>query len=380
MPCRIPGHRLTVIVDNQGKGKGKVDAGRDAGRRPDATIPGVNEVGFELHGCIALSTISWFSLQLSAAGYLHQRETPMRLAFFLATLMAPVAATAGSQCVLPTDPASAALPREAGVASVSVPKQTGLHAISSDQIERSSALRRITAQGAEAFDIGTSHGLRGIFARKGDTFQVFYITPDNQAVVGGVMWESTGHNVTRDQVAPIDGAIPTVTIGDVPTAAPQAQQANTGEQADSASALRSIVAGKFGTDTAPTLTMFIDPLCSYSVRAMDQLQSYVANGRVQLAVVPISVLDYEDHGRSTLAAKAMLSLPPSEMVYAWTSNKLTDAAGPTSAANLATNMRAAEAIGLRGTPTFLWKTASGKEGRADGLPGNLEAVIAALGK
>lgn len=305
----------------------------------------------------------------------------MRLAFFLTTLLAPVAATAGSQCVLPTDPASAALPREAGIAPVGIPKQTGFHAISPDQIERSSALRRITAQGAEAFDIGTSHGLRGVFARKGDTFQVFYITPDNQAVIGGVMWDGTGHNITRDQVAPIDGAIPTVTIGDVPAAtAAQTPQADTASRADVSAALGSIVAGKFGTETAPLLTVFIDPLCSYSVHAMDQLQSYVAAGRVRLAVVPISVLDYEDHGRSTIAAKAMLSLPPSEMVYAWTSNKLTDAAGPTSAANLAANMRAAEAIGLRGTPTFLWKTASGKEGRADGLPGNLEAVIAALGK
>ena len=304
----------------------------------------------------------------------------MRLAFSLAILLAPVAASAGPQCVLPTEPASAALPREAGVAPVAVPKHTGLHLISPDQIERSAALRRITAQGAEAFDIGTSHGLRGVFARKGDTFQVFYVTPDNQAVIGGVMWDATGHNVTRDQVAPIDGTIPTVTIGDVPAMGPQAPQADKGAQADLATTLGSVVAGKFGTETAPTLTMFIDPLCSYSVRAMEQLQSYVANGRVQLAVVPISVLDYEDHGRSTIAAKAMLSLPPSEMVYAWTSNKLTDAAGPTSAANLAANMRAAEAVGLRGTPTFLWKTATGKEGRADGLPGNLEAVIAALGK
>ncbi|RYY13566.1 MAG: hypothetical protein EON55_10115 [Alphaproteobacteria bacterium] len=113
---------------------------------------------------------------------------------------------------------------------------------------------------------------------------------------------------------------------------------------------------------------------------MDQLQSYVAAGRVQLAVVPVSVLDYEDHGRSTIAAKAMLSLPPSEMVYAWTANKLTDTASPAAGESLAANMRAAEAIGLRGTPTFLWKTATGKDGRADGLPGNLEAVIAALVK
>ncbi len=44
------------------------------------------------------------------------------------------------------------------------------------------------------------------------------------------------------------------------------------------------------------------------------------------------------------------------------------------------NMASAEAINLRGTPTFVWRTASGKEGRADGLPENLEAVITAMGK
>jgi len=194
------------------------------------------------------------------------------------------------------------------------------------------------------------------------------------------MWEASGHNVTRDQVAPIDGAIPTVTIGDVAGPAAPGPHADKPAQVDATSALASIVSGKFGTDSAPTLTIFIDPLCSYSVRAMDQLQSYVAAGRVQLAVVPVSVLDYEDHGRSTIAAKAMLSLPASEMVYAWTANKLTDTAGPAAGESLAANMRAAEAIGLRGTPTFLWKTATGKDGRADGLPGNLEAVIAALVK
>lgn len=304
----------------------------------------------------------------------------MRLTLCLAVVLTPIAASAGSQCVLPTDPASAALPREAGIPSASPSRQAGPHPIPFEQLERSPALRRITAQGAEAFDIGTSHGLRGVFARKGDTFQVFYITPDNQAVIGGVMWESSGHNVTRDQVAPIDGAIPTVTIGDVAGPAGPSPHADAPAQVDPTNALASIVSGKFGTDSAPTLTIFIDPLCSYSVRAMDQLQSYVAAGRVQLAVVPVSVLDYEDHGRSTIAAKAMLSLPASEMVYAWTANKLTDTAGPAAGESLAANMRAAEAIGLRGTPTFLWKTATGKDGRADGLPGNLEAVIAALVK
>ena len=53
--------------------------------------------------------------------------------------------------------------------------------------------------------------------------------------------------------------------------------------------------------------MIIDPYCSYSVRAFDALRPYVKAGRIQLAVVPISILDYEDNGQSTPAAQSLLS-------------------------------------------------------------------------
>jgi thiol:disulfide interchange protein DsbG len=137
--------------------------------------------------------------------------------------------------------------------------------------------------------------------------------------------------------------------------------------------------GLAGDAKAPRLWVYIDPLCSFSVRAIDQLRPYVANGRVQIAVVPLSVLDPEDQGRSTLAAKAMLSLPPDQMIAAWEASKLTGPADPAAGTRLASNMAAAEAIGLRGTPTFVWRRADGSEGRFDGLPDNLETIIASMG-
>ena len=53
--------------------------------------------------------------------------------------------------------------------------------------------------------VKTSVGPSGKFDGIGATFQVFYLTPDGQAAVGGVMWDSAGHNITRSQVAPIEG-------------------------------------------------------------------------------------------------------------------------------------------------------------------------------
>ena len=315
-------------------------------------------------------------------------------------LIAPAAALADPpQCALPPAAlASAATPPAAPTDSaVSARAVTSAQAadlpgmpprIGADQIGRVPALQRIASNGAELFDLGREHGLQGVFARHGNAFQVFYITADGQAEIGGVMWSADGKNLTRDRVAPIEGAIPTVTIG-----APSAQLAATSTasppsvaaasvQRLGVSPLEAVRATSFGTvgnATAPKLYVFIDPLCSFSVRAMDQLRPYVASGRVQLAVIPLSVLDYEDQGRSTPVAKAMLSLAPDAMVAAWSGGRLNGPADPAADSRLAANMQAAEAIGLKGTPTFVWRKADGSEGRADGLPDYLDALVASLG-
>ncbi len=234
-------------------------------------------------------------------------------------LVTPGLAYAAPQCALPSGPATAFLPIAQSATPAPAPDATaGPAPIPADQIERIPALRRIASKGAQLLDLGTEHGLRGVFARQGDTFQVFYLTPDGQAVIGGVMWEASGRNVTRQQVTPVEGAIPTVTIG-APSPAP-AHPGGTATAPAATSLMAAVegtTAGSAGDPKAPKLWVYIDPLCSYSVRAMDQLRPYVAAGRVQLAVIPLSVLDYEDQGRSTVAALAMLSLPAGDMVAAW---------------------------------------------------------------
>jgi len=301
-------------------------------------------------------------------------------------LVAPGIALAASQCSVPprSPPAASLQPIQA--ASAEPMPIGGLAIISAGEIERVPALKRISSRGAQLIDLGSEHGLRGVFARQGDSFQVFYVAPDGQAVIGGVMWEASGRNVTRQQVTPIDGAIPTVTIGTASTeaaAAPPAQpQANTAPAVPPAKSLieaaEHTTSGSIGDPKAPKMWVYIDPLCSFSVKALNDLKPYVASGRVQLAVIPLSVLDYEDQGRSTIAAKAMLSFPPADMVEAWSTNKLTGRADPAASGRLAANMTSAASIGLRGTPTFIWRGTDGKEGRADGLPGNLDALIAAV--
>ena len=122
--------------------------------------------------------------------------------------------------------------------------------------------------------------------------------------------------------------------------------------------------------------MIIDPYCSYSVRAFDALRPYVKAGRIQLAVVPISILDYEDNGQSTPAAQSLLSQNPARWwkpgitrTFAW---RLRESAP----ALLEKNNRIAEEIGLQGTPTLVWRKADGSAGEIDGIPKNWDALIA----
>ncbi|WP_284205818.1 hypothetical protein, partial [Aliivibrio sifiae] len=87
-----------------------------------------------------------------------------------------------------------------------------------------------------------------------------------------------------------------------------------------------IYAGVIGQKGAPEVVMFIDPRCTFSIRAMQLLQPAVDSGKLRLRVVPLSLLDYEDGGASTRYAKAMTSLPEdASMVQAWTSGGLSTA-------------------------------------------------------
>ena len=255
-------------------------------------------------------------------------------------------------------------------------------------IAASPALTRLASQGAQLYRLKSEHGLEAIFARSGTQFRVFYLTPDHLAEIGGVMWDATGHNVTRDQVSSIPGAIPTVQWN--PSASGQGSRPGTASTAtaplmtDPVERVKAVAFGLEGQDTAPRVYMFIDPLCPFSTRAYAALKPAVASGRLQLAIVPVSINDHENSGASTPAAQQMLSAQPHDMAALWSQidelghavpgHATLDAAG----ASLMLNLSAAHSIGLRGTPTFVWKDRNGIPHVEAGLPDDVEAFLASL--
>ena len=229
----------------------------------------------------------------------------------------------------------------------------------------------MTLASGQVKDLGQTHGLRGLYLRNGREFQVLYVTPDGRATIAGVMWDATGKNLTREQVSKIDGAIPTVIVDK-----DGAKSVEAAARTDALLGVESAAFGLAGDPAAPRLWMIIDPFCSYSVRAFDALRPYVTAGRIQLALVPISILDYEDNGRSTPAAQSLLSQNPAQMAEAWDHQNFRLAPSESAPALLEKNNRIAEEIGLHGTPTLVWRKADGSVGEIDGIPKNWDALIA----
>ena len=229
----------------------------------------------------------------------------------------------------------------------------------------------MTLASGQVKELGETHGLRGLYLRNGPEFQVLYVTPDGKATIAGVMWDATGKNLTREQVSKIDGAIPTVVVDK-----DGAKSIEAAARTDALLGVEKAAFGLAGDPAAPRLWMIIDPYCSYSVRAFDALRPYVKAGRIQLAVVPISILDYEDNGQSTPAAQSLLSQNSEEMLDAWDHQNFRLAPSESAPALLEKNNRIAEEIGLRGTPTLVWRKADGSAGEIDGIPKDWNALIA----
>ena len=301
-----------------------------------------------------------------------------------ALLLAPAVAIAQSQCSLATAagpaPAQPALPVNAVAAPPDQTPARGLAEFPAADVARFPALRNVANAGAKLYELPTPpelEGLRTAFAVNGSAFQVFYVPAHGAAVIRGIAQGPGGENLTLAQTSAIPGVVPAIDIRE-------------GAALVDGSAVKTAAAatyGLWGREGAPRVYMFMDPLCSFSLRAMTMLKSAIDAGRLQVAVVPVAVTDHETDGHSTPAAVVMLSVTPrADMAQRWLADWQTWARQdpsipqPTDAyAALRRNTAAAKAIGLRGTPTFLWAKPDGSDGRMDGAPADLNGLLTLIG-
>ncbi len=299
-------------------------------------------------------------------------------------LLVPPVAIAQTQCSLAPASGPAApqtsLPANAVAAAPDPNPARGLVEFPAADVARLPALRNVANAGAKLYELPTPPGLEGlrtVFAVNGSAFQVFYVPPHGAAVIRGIAQGPGGENLTLAQTSAIPGVVPAIDIRE-------------GAALVDGSAVKTTAAatyGLWGREGAPRVYMVVDPLCSFSLRAMTTLKPAIDAGRLQLAVVPVAVTDGETGGHSTPAALAMLSVAPrDDMALRWMADWRAwagqDPSNPQPAdayAALRRNTAAAKAIGLRGTPTFLWAKPDGSDGRMEGAPADLNGLLAVIG-
>ena len=302
----------------------------------------------------------------------------------VALLLVPPVAIAQTQCSL-APAAGPAAPRTSppvdAVAAAPDPNPArGLVEFPVADVARLPALRNVANAGAKVYELPTPpelEGLRTAFAVNGSAFQVFYVPAHGAAVIRGIAQGPGGENLTLAQTSAIPGVVPAIDIRE-------------GAALVDGSAVKTAAAatyGVWGREGAPRVYMFMDPLCSFSLRAMATLKPAIDAGRLQVAVVPVAVTDSETGGHSTPAALAMLSVAPRDDMAprwmadwrAWAGQDPSNAAPTDAYAALRRNTAAAKAIGLRGTPTFLWAKPDGTDGRMEGAPADLNGLMTVIG-
>ena len=311
----------------------------------------------------------------------------LRAALLGAAVLSPgaVLAQAPAQCAAPEPgvqpvavqaPASPMPVRGVFAAPPPTAPPPGLEEVPASALAGLPALGRVADAGAKLYELAPlPGGLRTFFALAGSRFQVFYVPPGGEVAIRGLAQDAAGRNLTLDQTRHIPGVVPTVEIRE---GAPLVD----GSPAKTAAAATHAL---WGRDDAPRVHVFVDARCGYSTRAIQALRPHVEAGRVQVALVPVAVLDHENGGRSTDAALAMLSVPGEGRAAEWLErwgtwgNGLHAASSEEAERRFRANQQAADAVGLRGTPTFFWARPDGTEGRADGVPADVDAFVAGLG-
>ena len=312
-----------------------------------------------------------------------------------AALLAPGLAFAQQQfCSIDSQAQPAAAPAvpPAQVAPPSSADRNVYPVIGADEIARSPALARIAKNGATLLDLGTDDGIRTVFAYLGKNMEVFHVSRSGRFAVrsGRLMDMAEPDPAKRDltirRASIIPGVMPSV---DMRSQSQPQQAAQVAPQAQDGNAvlaqLEKAEYGIAGRPDAPRLYAFIDPLCSFSVRLIEALRPHIAAGRIQVAIVPLALIDHETNGRSTPAAQTLLSQPAEAMDISWRGMvdavraKRADTFAPTDEgrSRLARNMALAASLRVQATPTLVWRQSDGTP-RAQMGGQDLDQVIASL--
>ena len=179
------------------------------------------------------------------------------------------------------------------------------------------ALSALAERGAQSRYLGVRHGMQGwVTIFKGQE-QYYYVTPDGQGFLMGLLFDKDGKMATIDQVRELqknsDDALDILAVDqekpkmDLADAKAEAQKEF--EYKSPAERMFADIQNSnwlaFGSEKAPVVYSFMDPQCSHCHSFMNDLRAkYIDNGLVQMRMIPVGFRE------ETLSQAAFLLASP----------------------------------------------------------------------
>lgn len=247
-------------------------------------------------------------------------------------------------------------------------------------------LQTLAEEGAQIRYLGKSYGLDGWITIKAGREQYFYVTPDGEAMVMGLMFDKSGKMVTLRQIGELRekegdgldffaGETQPVAKPEDTLRQPTAQYKTPAEQLYSDLENSNWVT--LGKKDAPVIYSFVDPQCPYCKALMKDLRrNYIENGLVQVRLIPVG---FKDETRAQAAF--LLAAPDPEGRWFRHMDGDADALPVTRSINqqgVQRNLAIMQSWKFNVTPLSVYRAASGEIKIVQGRARNVAEMIADL--
>ena len=161
------------------------------------------------------------------------------------------------------------------------------------------ALQTLVDRGAQTRYLGTKHGMQGwITVFKGQE-QYYYVTPDGNGFLMGLLFSKDGTMETVNQVRALqnssDDALDILAVDKTPAEQARETASKTNEQFEYKTPAERMFVDvensnwlQFGADTAPVLYSFMDPQCPHCHAFMEEIKpTYIDKGLIQVRMIPV---------------------------------------------------------------------------------------------
>ncbi len=174
-------------------------------------------------------------------------------------------------------------------------------------------LQTLVDEGSQIRYLGRHGGLAGWMTIRGGQEQYFYVTPDRQAMVMGILFDKDGRMITVRQVREIQkqggDIIKMLQNPDFDEIQPTMPASQTSQFKTPAEQLYDDVNHSnwiaLGNPEAPAIYTFMDPACPHCHAFTDDLmERYIETGRLQVRIIPVGLR------RETRAQAAFLLAAP----------------------------------------------------------------------